>query len=173
MPKKDGTLQAREFVFFCEDQVMAALPADFPRPQRKVMWTILQLFYGDPTVHFELQPMVGRGQLEVGLHFEGTLEANEAWAAQVSERAVEVMAALGPGWELEVWTASWRRLHRVFHFTRLDVTLAREVAAQILQLMLALQPLFGQTTAVYEPPVRVIGGKSRSERWRSRSKVRR
>jgi hypothetical protein len=173
MPKKDGTLQAREFVFFCEDQVMAALPVGFPRPQRRVMWTILQLFYGDPTVHFELQPMVGRGQLELGLHFEGALEANEAGAAKVSERAIEIMAALGPDWELEVWTASWRRLHRVFHFTRLDVTLAREVAAQMLQLMLALQPVLGESAVHYEPPVRVIGGKSRSERWRSRSKARR
>ncbi len=173
MPKKDGTLQAREFVFFCEDQLMAALPDGFPQPQRRVMWTILQLFYGDPAFHFELQPAMGRSQVELGLHFEGIAEENDRRAEKIANQAVPLMAALGPGWELEAWTPSWRRLHRVFHFTRFDLAFAREVAAQFATLVVALQPLFAEEATPYEPPVRVIGGKSRSERWHSRARVRR
>jgi len=173
MPRKDGTLQAREFVFFCEDQLMAALPAGFPPPQRRVMWTILQLSYGNPAFHFELQPLMGRAQVELGLHLEGVVEANDRLAEQLAGQAVQLMSTLGPGWDLEAWTASWRRLHRVFHFTRFDVAFAREVADQFTTLVVALQPLLGAGTGTAEPRVQIVGGKSRSERWHSRPRVRR
>jgi hypothetical protein len=154
MPNKNGTLQAREFIFYCEDTALAALPADFPRPERKVMWTILQLHYGNPTVHFEIQPHLGRGQVELGLHFEGPAEKNEEWALALSLRAVELMAGLGPAWELEEWTASWRRLHRIFTFERLDATLGRDVGAELSKAMLLLQPFAASCAEGYIAPER-------------------
>src|SRR5258708_15911635 len=84
------------------------------------MWTILQLHFGNPAVHFELQPQPSRGRVELGLHFEGRPEANDAAAAFVAQRAPELIPRLGPRWELEAWTASWRRLHRTFPFEVLD-----------------------------------------------------
>lgn len=142
MPQHPAALKAREFLFACEDQAMAALPADFPRPERRVMWTILQLHFGDPAVHFELQPQPARGIVELGLHFEGPLEVNDAWAARISADAVRIMAALGEGWELEEWTASWRRLHRTWQFERLDAALSQEVAASLAGALVVLHPLF-------------------------------
>ena len=134
-------MKAREFLFSCEDQAMARLPAGFPQPERRVMWTILQLHYGAPEIHFELQPQVSRGIVELGLHFEGPVEANEAAALLLAERIGDVLPPLGEGWELEEWTASWRRLHRPFPFERLDGTLAREVADAFARLLLTLAPL--------------------------------
>jgi hypothetical protein len=147
MPHRVGTLKAREFVFYCEDLAMAQLGGAVPPPERRVMWTILQLHYGDPTVHFELQPQVGRRLVEVGLHFEGPPEVNEARAALVAARADEIAATLGADWELEEWTPSWRRLHRSFPFERLDAALARDVAGQFAGLVIALQPV----VAGFEP----------------------
>ena len=141
MPTREGVLKAREFVFFCEDQALAALPPDFPRPERKVMWTILQMHFGEPGAHFEIQPSMSRSQVELGLHFEGHLERNDWWAERLARRAPELMAALGPGWELEMWTPSWRRLHRVFPFTKLTADLGREVAAELCKAMQVLGPL--------------------------------
>jgi hypothetical protein len=155
MPNKNGTLQAREFIFYCEDTALAALPKECPRPERKVMWTILQLHYGNPLVHFEVQPHMGRGQVELGLHFEGPAEQNEAWALALSLRAVELMAALGPDWELEEWTASWRRLHRVFSFERLDAVLGRAVGAELCKVMQLLQPFAASCAEGYVAPTPV------------------
>jgi hypothetical protein len=140
MPSATGTLKAREFLFYTEDLAIAGLPAGFPKAERTVMWTVLQLHYGNPKAHFELQPQVARGQVELGLHFEGPVELNDVWALGLAERAPEIMAALGPGWELEEWTVSWRRLHRVFHFEHLTAALGREVAAEFTKLLVALQP---------------------------------
>jgi len=138
---RDGNvLKAREFVFFCEDLALASLGAEFPRPDRKVEWTILQLSFGDPKAHFELQPHVARGIVELGLHFEGEVEANDKRAARIAANAVEVMAGLGPAWELEVWTPSWRRIHRIFHFDALTQELGREVAAEFANALRVLLP---------------------------------
>lgn len=134
-------MKAREFLFYCEDQAMARLPAGFPQPERRVMWTILQLHYGEPDIHFELQPQVSRGIVELGLHFEGPVEANEAAALVLAERIGDVLPPLGEGWELEEWTASWRRLHRTFPFERLDGALAREAAEAFARLLVTLAPL--------------------------------
>ena len=120
---------------------MRALPSDFPRPERKVIWTTLQLHFGDPTVHFELQPQPSRGIVELGLHVEGPVEANDAWAARIGENAAAFAAALGPAWELEVWTASWRRLHRTWRFTVLTTGLADEVGKEFAKALEVLGPV--------------------------------
>lgn len=141
MPNRDGTLKAREFLFFTEDLALAALPDSLPRPERKVMWTILQLHFGNPNVHFEIQPQANRRVVELGLHFEGPLEANEAWAAHISANAGDVLYALGPAWELEEWTATWRRLHRTYPFERLTTALGRTIAEELAKALVALHPL--------------------------------
>ena len=153
MPNKDGTLKAREFVFFCEDQVLAALPPDLPAPERKVMWTILQFHFGQPGAHFELQPQMARGLVEAGLHFEGPVEANDAWVEVLAAHAADILGELGPAWELEEWTPSWRRLHRPYRFGRLTADLGREIAAELARAIRVLQPILAGTPASAIPAV--------------------
>lgn len=169
MPKPNGTLKAREFLFACEDRAMAMLPATVPPPERRVMWTILQLHYGDPNVHFELQPQVARGQVELGLHFEGLAEKNEEWAQRIANLAAPIAGTLGPEWELEEWTASWRRLHRIFAFDRLTMDLAGEVASQYSLLITTLQPVVAEGLAeigLSKPETAPRTGPSANRNWR-------
>ena len=168
MPARDGTLKAREFLFAAEDLALAGLSTGFPQPERRVMWTILQFHYGDPNVHFELQPQVSRGQVELGLHFEGLLENNERWAQRIADNAAPIAGALGPEWELEEWTASWRRLHRVYPFEKLTRGLASDVAVDFTLLLTTLQRLVAEGVAEFgpsKPAVAKTAPPSRSERW--------
>lgn len=142
-------MQTREWLFYTEDLMLAALPDAVPRFQRRVMWTILQFYQQDPRIHFELQPSPSRGLVEVGLHFEGTAEENEVWAARVAAHSCELQAALGPEWELEEWTASWRRLHRVYRFEHLEGQLGRDIAAEWARAITLLWPFV--CTDVGEP----------------------
>ncbi len=166
MPTPNGTLKAREFLFACEDRAMAQLSPSLPRLERKVMWTILQLHYGDPNVHFEVQPQVSRRQVEVGLHFEGVVEKNEEWAQRIADMAAPIAGTLGPEWELEEWTASWRRLHRVFAFDRLTSPLASEVAEQYALLITTLQPVVKEGMAAIGMVKPEQAGPSSGRRWR-------
>ncbi|GIW13678.1 MAG: hypothetical protein KatS3mg062_1117 [Tepidiforma sp.] len=138
MPRE--LLKAREFLFLTEELAMRALPPGIPQPSRRVMWTILQLSWGEPAFHVELQPQPARGIVELGLHFEGAPEANDARAALVAAHAAPLMAALGPAWELEAWTASWRRLHRTFPFETLTRQLAETVASELSRVLPVLYP---------------------------------
>lgn len=141
MPHRDGSLKAREFTHLCEDRILSALPPGLPPPEHRVRWTMLQLHFGDARTHFELQPQMRRGVVEAGLHFEGPPDANEAWAELLAAHAADLLGELGPAWELEEWTASWRRLHRTFPFARLTLELAGEVSAELTRAMAALHPL--------------------------------
>jgi len=151
---------------------MRSLPPGFPRPERKVMWTILQLHYGNPNAHFELQPQVSRGQVELGLHFEGPVEQNDVWTMGLAERACELIAGLGDGWELEEWTSTWRRLHRVFRFEQLSADLAREVGTQLAQALTLLQPFAAACAEGYVPPTPVVRTQQHTRNWRDRRRAR-
>ncbi len=169
MPKRDGSLKAREFVSFCEDQILTRLaPTAIPAPQRRVRWTTLQLHFGDERVHFELQPQMGRGVVEAGLHFEGPVEANDAWVELLAANAADLLGELGPSWELEEWTATWRRLHRPFPFERLTVELAREVADELVHAMTALHPLIEEGAALPAPARSRRAGPAPRSRRRAR-----
>lgn len=152
---KDGRLKAREWLFYTEDLAFAALQESVPRPQRRVMWTILQFYWDTPAAHFELQPQPSRSLIEVGLHFESHAEQNEIWAARVAAHAAEIHSVLGDAWELEVWTASWRRLHRVYHFEHLTGALGREVAAEWARAISLLWPF---AHATLESPAPDLSG---------------
>jgi hypothetical protein len=137
----EAVLKARDFLFYCEEHAIAALEPGRVPPHRKLMWTILQLHFGEPAVHFELQPQPSRRIVEVGLHFEGPAEKNDAWAAALSRNAAGLLGELGPEWELEAWTASWRRLHRVFPIQALTASFAREIAAEFARAIAILGPI--------------------------------
>ena len=172
MPKRDGSLKAREFTFFCEDQILTQLPPTIPQPERRVRWTMLQMHFGDEHVHFELQPQMGRGVVEAGLHFEGAVEANDAWVELLAANASDLLGELGPLWELEEWTSTWRRLHRPFPFERLTVELAHEVAGEVAHAMTVLHPIIekGAATLVSTPAPARHGGSGRSRRWHRRAR---
>lgn len=169
MPDWQGALKAREFLFLCEDLALTGFDAGAAGLQRRLMWTILQYYAQRPWVHLELQPQLSRGVVELGLHFEGTLEANEAAAAELVRRPGPLLARLGDDWELEVWTPTWRRFHRVFAFERLTAGLAREVAAEFRALLEAGAELLPHLERAGEPLHAVAAaGSSNGRRLRRR-----
>jgi hypothetical protein len=170
----EAPLKARQFLFFAEDHAMTVLDPALARPQRKVMWTILQFHHGDETMHYELQPHVGRGQVELGLHFEADAETNEQRAQLLAEHAPMLQAELGPEWELEEWTASWRRLHRVYRFTKLTATLGRQVGDDLARLMAVTATLLpGMAEVEPQMPRPAPRGRGPSQRYRGRAGARR
>ena len=91
----EAAMKSRQFLFFAEDHAMAVLDRAVAHPQRKLMWTILQLHHGDETMHYEIQPHSGRGQVELGLHFEADAETNEQRAQILAAHAPLLQAELG------------------------------------------------------------------------------
>lgn len=102
----------------------------------------LQYFRGDPGVHYEIWVQRKTQRLEIGLHFEmADSERNYAAAAALGERAPEVVARVGPAYELEEWTKTWTRLHRSFAAPVLTEALASQAAADAAALIRGMEPL--------------------------------
>ncbi len=138
-------MRIRDFLFLVYD----ALSKELPRPLRDHRWrvrfSLLQVYFGNPAVHYEVWVQRKIGRIEIGLHFEGDPEENYRWAQALAPRALEIQAQLGPTVELEEWTRSWTRLHESRALEG-DLTqeLAQDVARRVARFMEALEPILAE-----------------------------
>lgn len=155
-------MRIRDFLLALRDAARPQLLGDLDGYQDRQRFTLLQFFRDTPAVHYEVWVQRKAGRLEIGLHFEGPREFSYAWAVALAERGPELVARLGPGYELEEWTASWTRLHRTSALPELTPEAAVDAADRVVALMRATAPLLdelapaiGAAAADSRPPRRL------------------
>ena len=84
--------------------------------------------------------MVSDGRLEVGLHFEGAPDENQATFEFFRPRMIEVKASL-PRAELEPWDRGWSRLYETFPAPNLDEQVLDGAVERLAGYITTLQPL--------------------------------
>jgi hypothetical protein len=136
-----------EFLLRMRELAEARLPADVPPLQGRLRLSLIQLYRGDPRLHYEVWIQRKTGRIEVGLHFEGEREMNRRWAEALGRRVLELRAQLGPSVELEEWTSSWVRLHRTVPLRKLDDGLAEEVAELLALFIRVMEPILAEEAA--------------------------
>jgi hypothetical protein len=143
-----AAVRIRDFLLAVYDALSARLTGALRDHEWRVRWSLLQLYFGNPTVHYEVWVQKKNRRIELGLHFEGERDDNYAWAAALAPRALEIQAQLGPSVELEEWTESWTRLHETISFEgKLDEALAAEIAGRLARFMEVLEPLLAEERA--------------------------
>lgn len=146
-------MRVRDFLLAVRDEARPLLDGDLAAFQDRQRFSLLQFFRDDPAVHYEVWVQRKTGRLEIGLHFEGPREFSYGWAAALAERAPEVAARTGPGYELEEWTQSWARLHRSFPLPDLTPESVAGTARRLVDLMRSTAPLLDELApAVGSPP---------------------
>lgn len=136
-----ASLRIRDFLALVHDAVTSGAQTAARRMQTRQRFGYLQYFRGDPRVHYEVWVQRKTARIEIGLHFEGERDRNYAAAAALADHTDEVVAAVGPEYELEEWTAQWTRLHRSLPAPILTPELAAETAEQAAALIQGLEPL--------------------------------
>ncbi len=101
---------------------------------------LLKLHYGHPEIHYEAWHHTGAGRLEIGLHFEGSAEANKRAFDYFRERMVEVKARL-PRAELEPWDRGWSRLYETLPAPQLDEVVQSKAVERLEAYITTLQPM--------------------------------
>jgi hypothetical protein len=144
-------MRSHEFLLRVRELAEARLPAAAPRFRGRLRPSLIQLYRGDPRLHYEVWIQRKTGRIEVGLHFEGEREANYGWAEALGRRVLELKATLGPDVELEEWTRSWTRLHQTVPLRKLDDDLAEEVAGILARLILVMEPVLAEEAARVSP----------------------
>lgn len=101
---------------------------------------LIKLHYGHPEFHFEAWHHTGAGRLEIGLHFEGSPDANQRAFDYFRERVVEVKARL-PRAELEPWDRGWSRLYETVPAPLLDELVLASAIERMDAYITTLQPM--------------------------------
>ena len=145
----DGfAVRIRDFLSLLYDSLSRQLPEPLREHQWRIRWSLLQVYFDRPTVHYEVWVQRKARRIEIGLHFEGDREENYRWAEILAPRALEIQAQLGPGVELEEWTRVWTRLHET-HIMEGDLTdeLAKEIAQRVARFIEVMEPILAQERA--------------------------
>jgi hypothetical protein len=145
----DGhAVRIRDFLLAVYDALGARLPKPLRKHEWRVRWSLLQVYFESPNVHYEVWVQKQKKRIELGLHFEGEQEENYRWAAALGPRALEIQAQLGPSVELEEWTQAWTRLHETITFEgNLTESLAAEIAGRLAQFIEVLEPIRAEERA--------------------------
>jgi hypothetical protein len=101
---------------------------------------LLKLHYGHPELHFEAWHHTGDGRLEIGLHFEGSADANQRAFDYFRDRMVEVKARL-PRAELEPWDRGWSRLYETLAAPQLDEIVLAGAVERLGAYITTLEPM--------------------------------
>jgi len=134
-------MRTRDFLMLVQERLGPLLPAELRSFQARVRFTLLQVYFNHPSLHYAVWPQKKTGRIEIGLHFEGEGETNYRWAAVLAERMPQVQAALGPAMELEEWTPTWTRLHHTLPMGTLDEGEADEAAQRLAALIQTMEPI--------------------------------
>ncbi len=149
-------LHLQNFLMHVHDVLAKRLPKSLRKYEWRVRSSLLQVYFGEPAVHYEVWVQRKTGTIEVGLHFEGEREENYRWAETLAPRALEIQAQLGPSVELEEWTRKWTRLHESRPFAggddwrpSRDLTeeLAEEIAERLARFIEVLEPIVANERA--------------------------
>ena len=141
-------MRIRDFLLLVYDALSPQLPKPLREHEWRVRWSLLQVYFEQPRVHYEVWVQRKAARIEVGLHFEEEREESYRWAEALAPRALEIQAQLGPGVELEEWTKSWTRLHETLPL-RGDLTeeLAAELAQRLVRFIEVLEPILAEERA--------------------------
>lgn len=143
-------MRIHDFLIAAYDSLQRRLPKRYREHQWRVRFSLLQLYFESPAVHYEVWVQRKAGLIEIGLHFEGEPEENYRWAAALASRALEVQSQLGPSVELEEWTRSWTRLHETRTLAgALTGELADEIAGRLAQFIEVLEPIVAEERAAF------------------------
>ena len=103
--------------------------------------TLIKLHYQNPTVHYEVWVQKRRGQVELGLHFEGATESNLRHLELLSRHREDIQSSLGAGMEFEEWGRGWTRVHETLPLQPLDDDFLVEVSCKVSELIRTMEPL--------------------------------
>lgn len=136
------------FVNTLPDHVRPLLPPPLRGFQVRRPWSLLQLHYGEPSLHYE----VGRvspdairrvAGWELGFHCEARdHDLNRLLLDGFRRHLFEIKATLGERIEAEMWDKGWTKIYEVYPEAPLTEAYRAEVAERLAAFIACLHPIF-------------------------------
>jgi len=146
-----ATLSTHAFVEALPGVLRPLLPPPLQSFQSRVQWhTLLQIHYGEPSLHYEVARVSSRPGLQVdgwelGFHCEARDHTLNRFLLDGFRRHLfEIKATLGEGIEAEMWDRGWTKIYEVYPQESLTEAYRVAVAARLAEIMSCLHPIFAQ-----------------------------
>lgn len=144
-------MKSGEFMRALPEAVRPHLPPELQNCQWQARNWLVQLYYGDPRLHFEVWwlPEQRGKRLELGLHFESRDSTlNRRLLERFLAHLVAIKAELGPEVEAEMWDKGWTKVYEVRRIEGFDRETLEAVAARMAQIIAVLQPILEEAIRV-------------------------
>lgn len=134
-------MRVTDFLQEVADRTRRSLPDEYRNFKSRRRSSLIQFWYSNPRIHYEVWVQSRHNRVEVGLHLEAQKPINDRLLRHLAQRFIAVQAELGPAVELEQWTRSWGRVHRFMPYNHLDSSFCDQVAEVLAQMIVVLEPL--------------------------------
>lgn len=140
-------LSHNAFVNTLPDDLRPLLPANLRGFQVRRPWSLLQIHYGEPSLHYEVSYVPARpGRLsgwELGFHCESRDHSlNRLLLNGFRRHLFEIKESLGTSIEAEMWDRGWTKVYEVYPAAPLTVAFRGGVAARLAEIITCLHPIF-------------------------------
>lgn len=141
-------MRVNEFLNLVAQETRAALPTSLRRFHTWKRYTLVQLYYRQRKIHYEVWVRGGNVHaLEIGLHCEADAATNTRLLALLDAHMFEIRHVLGERVESEQWTKSWTRVHELVPYQKLDAATARDTAQRIAAMITVLEPIIAPSAS--------------------------
>jgi hypothetical protein len=121
--------------------VRSAVPTELASFRNATHFSILQIWFGNLSLHYEAWIRSRLKVLELGLHFEADPLTNARLLAAFRARDRAVRRALGEDTRIEPWDKGWARIWEPLELASIDATFLERVAARLAAYITALEPI--------------------------------
>jgi hypothetical protein len=138
----NSLMRSSDFMKSIPDATRAHLPPALRGFHWQARSWLVQIYYDQPRVHYEVWSLPRRSVLELGLHFEHRdRSVNDRLLAHFDAHAVAVKAELGEQVEMEPWDKGWAKVYETLPLEPFEPPYLEKVAARLAQVIEYLQPI--------------------------------
>lgn len=120
------------------------LPDELSAFRSATHFSILQIWLGNPALHYETWIRSRLGVVELGLHFEADPLTNARLLAAFRARERAIHRALGDDVRIEAWDKGWTRVWEPIPLARLDAEFLARIASRLAAYVNALEVVLRQ-----------------------------
>lgn len=143
-----STLSHTAFLKTLPDTLRPLLPDTLQGFQVRQPWSLLQIHYGEPSLHYEVghyahQPGRHVSGWELGFHCESRdHDLNLLLLKGFRHHLFEIKATLGESIEAERWDRGWTKIYEVYPDEPLTEAYRAVVAGRLAGIIICLHPIF-------------------------------
>lgn len=143
-----NTLSRSAFIKSLPDVLRPLLPVALQGFHVRYPWSLLQIHYGEPSLHYEVghyssQPGRNIGGWELGFHCESRdRHLNVLLLQGFRHHLFEIKETLGEGIEAEMWDRGWTKIYEVYPDAPLTEAYRAAVAGRLAGIITCLHPIF-------------------------------